>query len=85
MLPILIMALDSFLDLKPSMNNKKQEAIRLIYKDGDVLYVGIHSLHRISKFTGKEGSVPKMNKLGTQSWNTLKSKTKKKIKDLLLT
>ena len=64
------------------VNNKKQEAIRLIYKDGDVLYVGIHSLHRISKFTGKEGSVPKMNKLGTQSWNTLKSKTKKKIKEL---
>ncbi len=64
------------------VNNKKQEAIRLIYKDGDVLYVGIHSLHRISKFTGKEGSVPKMNKLGTQSWSTLKSKTKKKIKEL---
>ena len=64
------------------VNNKKQEAIRLIYKDGDVLYIGIHSLHRISKFTGKEGSVPKMNKLGTQSWNTLKSKTKKKIKEL---
>ena len=64
------------------VNSKKQEAIRLIYKDGDVLYVGIHSLHRISKFTGKEGSVPKMNKLGTQSWNTLKSKTKKKIKEL---
>ena len=65
-----------------NVNNKKQEAIRLIYKDGDVLYVGIHSLHRISKFTGKEGSVPKMNKLGTQSWNTLKTKTKKKIKEL---
>ena len=64
------------------VNKKKQEAIRLIYKDGDVLYVGIHSLHRISKFTGKEGSVPKMNKLGTQSWNTLKTKTKKKIKEL---
>ena len=47
-----------------------------------MLYVGIHSLHRISKFTGKEGSVPKMNKLGTQSWSTLKSKTKKKIKEL---
>ena len=83
MLPILIMALDSFLGLETiDVNNKKQEAIRLIYKDGDVLYVGIHSLHRISKFTGKEGSVPKMNKLGTQSWNTLKSKTKKKIKEL---
>jgi transcription-repair coupling factor (superfamily II helicase) len=46
------------------------------------LYVGIHSLHRISKFTGKDGAVPKMNKLGTQTWTTLKNKTKKKIKEL---
>ena len=44
--------------------------------------MGIHSLHRISKFTGKDGSVPKMNKLGTQAWATLKNKTKKKIKEL---
>jgi transcription-repair coupling factor (superfamily II helicase) len=64
------------------VNGKPQEAIRLLYKDGDVLYVGIHSLHRISKFTGKEGVAPKMNKLGTQAWNTLKNKTKKKIKEL---
>jgi transcription-repair coupling factor (superfamily II helicase) len=64
------------------VNGKPQEAIRLVYKDGDVLYVGIHSLHRISKFTGKEGTVPKMNKLGTQAWTTLKNKTKKKIKEL---
>ena len=64
------------------VNGKPQETIRLIYKAGDVLYVGIHSLHRISKFTGKDGSVPKMNKLGTQTWNTLKNKTKKKIKEL---
>jgi transcription-repair coupling factor (superfamily II helicase) len=64
------------------VNGKPQETIRLIYKEGDVLYVGIHSLHRISKFTGKDGSVPKMNKLGTQTWTTLKNKTKKKIKEL---
>ncbi len=64
------------------VNGKPQEAIRLVYKDGDVLYVGIHSLHRISKFTGKEGSIPKVNKLGTQAWATLKNKTKKKIKEL---
>jgi transcription-repair coupling factor (superfamily II helicase) len=64
------------------VNGKPQEAIRLVYKDGDVLYVGIHSLHRISKFTGKDGTVPKMNKLGTQAWTTLKNKTKKKIKEL---
>jgi len=64
------------------VNGKPQEAIRLLYKDGDVLYVGIHSLHRISKFTGKEGNAPKLNKLGTQAWATLKNKTKKKIKEL---
>ncbi len=64
------------------VNGQQQEAIRLIYKDGDVLYVGIHSLHRISKFTGKDGVAPKMNKLGTQAWSNLKNKTKKKIKEL---
>lgn len=64
------------------VNGKPQEAIRLIYKDNDVLYVSIHSLHRISKFTGKDGTVPKMNKLGTQAWATLKKKTKKKIKEI---
>lgn len=64
------------------VNGKPQEAIRLVYRDGDVLYVSIHSLHRISKFTGKDGQAPKMNKLGTQAWATLKQKTKKKIKEL---
>ncbi len=64
------------------VNGKPQEAIRLIYKDNDVLYVGIHSLHRISRFTGKDGAAPKMNKLGTQAWSNLKQKTKKKIKEL---
>lgn len=64
------------------VNGKPQEAIRLLYRDGDVLYVSIHSLHRISKFTGKEGTAPKMNKLGTQTWTTLKNKTKTKIKEI---
>lgn len=64
------------------VNGKPQEAIRLIYKDNDVLYVGVHSLHRISKFTGKDGAAPKMNKLGTQAWANLKQKTKKRIKEL---
>jgi transcription-repair coupling factor (superfamily II helicase) len=64
------------------VNGKPQEAIRLVYKDGDVLYVSIHSLHRISKYTGKDGIAPKMNKLGTQTWAILKNKTKKKIKEL---
>lgn len=64
------------------VNGKPQEAIRLVYRDGDVLYVSIHSLHRISKYTGKEGAPPKMNKLGTQTWTTLKNKTKSKIKEI---
>ena len=64
------------------VNGKQQEAVRLVYRDGDVLYVSIHSLHRISKFTSQEGAVPKMNKLGTQAWTTLKNKTKKRIKEL---
>ena len=64
------------------VNGKPQEAIRLMYRDNDVLYVGIHSLHRISKFTSKDGGAPKMNKLGTQTWAKLKKKTKTKIKEL---
>src|SRR5690554_5079485 len=64
------------------VNGKPQEVIRLIYKDNDVLYVSIHSLHRISKFTGKDGAAPTMHKLGSQTWSKLKNKTKKKIKEL---
>ena len=64
------------------VNGKPQEAIRLLYRDNDALYVGIHSLHRIAKFTGKDGIAPKMNKLGTQTWSNLKKKTKAKIKEL---
>lgn len=67
---------------KIEVNGKFQEAIRLVYKDNDVLYVSIHSLHRISKYSGKEGSAPKINKLGSQAWQKLKSKTKTKIKEL---
>lgn len=64
------------------VNGKPQEAIRLIYKDNDVLYVSIHSLHRISKYTGKDGTQPKMNKIGSQSWSNTKKKTKSKIKEI---
>jgi len=67
---------------KIDVNGKQQEAIRLIYKDSDILYVSIHSLHRISKFTGKEGTQPKINKLGTQTWANLKSKTKNRVKQI---
>jgi len=68
--------------VKIENNGQMQEAIKLIYKDNDILYVSIQSLHRISKFSGKEGSVPKINKLGTQAWKNLKNKTKKRIKEI---
>lgn len=61
---------------------KPQEAIRIKYKDSDILYVSIHSLHRIAKYSGKEGATPRVNKLGTGTWQALKQKTKKKIKEL---
>ncbi|UEG53023.1 transcription-repair coupling factor [Mucilaginibacter daejeonensis] len=67
---------------KVEVNGKMQEMIRLIYADNDLLYVNINSLNRISKFSGKEGSVPKMNKLGTDTWERLKKTTKKKVKDI---
>jgi transcription-repair coupling factor (superfamily II helicase) len=63
-------------------NGKKQEAIRLVYKNSDLLYVSIHSLHRISKYIGKEGTAPTLNKLGSGTWKALKNKTKKKVKDI---
>ena len=63
-------------------NGKLQEAVRIIYKDNDILYVNINSLHKISKFTGKEGTVPKINKLGSDVWNKLKEKTKTKVKEI---
>lgn len=64
------------------VNGREQEAIRLIYKDNDVLYISIHALHRIARYAGKEGSVPSLNKLGSTAWATLKQKTKKKVKDI---
>jgi len=59
-----------------------QEAVRIIYRDNDVLYVNINSLHKISKFTGKDGTPPKIHKLGSGTWDKLKSKAKKKVKDI---
>ncbi len=67
---------------KLNVNNKTQEVVRLVYKDNDVLYVSIHSLHRISKYSGKEGNVPRIDKLGSTTWATLKQKTKRNVKEL---
>ncbi len=67
---------------KTEVNGKMQEAIRLVYKDNDSLLVSIHSLHRISKYKGKDGSEPKINKLGTGAWQKIKNRTKAKVKDI---
>ena len=67
---------------KLEINGKTQESVRLIYHNNDVLYVGINSLHKISKYVGKEGTAPRLNKIGSDAWKTLKRKTKKKVKDI---
>lgn len=67
---------------KVEVNGKTQEMIRLVYADNDLLYVNINSLNRISKYSGKEGTQPRMNKLGTDTWDKLKKTTKKKVKDI---
>lgn len=67
---------------KMEANGRLQEAVRIIYRDSDILYVNINSLHKIAKYTGKEGSVPKVNKLGSDVWNRLKEKTKAKVKEI---
>lgn len=65
---------------KIDLEGKKQEAIKLIYGERDVLYLSIHSLHKITKFNGKDGKPPKIYKLGSKAWKTLKQKTKSRVK-----
>ena len=67
---------------KIDVNGVMQEAVRIIYKDNDVLYVNINSLHKITRYTGKDGTPPKMHKIGSGVWEKLKSKTKKQVKDI---
>lgn len=59
-----------------------QEVIKIIYQNDDVVFVSIHSLHKVSKYRGKEGEPPRLNKLGTGAWERLKERTKTKIKDI---
>lgn len=68
--------------VKTEVNGKMQEAIKLTYRDNDVLFVNIHALHRISKFKGKDSEPPKIYKLGSGAWQKLKAQTKKKVKDI---
>ena len=67
---------------KININGHNQESVRLIYKNNDLLYVSINSLHKISKYVGKEGTAPKLDKIGSDAWKALKRKTKRKIKDI---
>ena len=67
---------------KIDVEGKKQEAIKLIYGDRDILYVSIHSLHKISKYNGKDGAPPKVFKLGSAAWKKLKQKTKSRVKHI---
>ncbi|MCF6348768.1 MAG: transcription-repair coupling factor [Flavobacteriaceae bacterium] len=67
---------------KIDVEGKQQEAIKLIYGERDILYISIHSLHKISKFNGKDGKTPKIYKLGSGAWKKLKQKTKTRVKQI---
>ena len=67
---------------KINNNGNIQEAIKLVYRDSDILYVSIHALHKISKYNGKDGTAPALNKLGSPAWQNLKKKTKAKVKKI---
>lgn len=67
---------------KITVNGQVQECVRLVYKNNDILYVSINSLHKISRFVGKDGEEPQLNKLGSDAWQNLKRKTKNKLKDI---
>ena len=67
---------------KVENNGRLQEAIRLIYRDDDILFISIHALHKISKYSGQEGKTPQVSKLGSVEWEQKKRKVKKKVQDI---
>lgn len=67
---------------KININGHQQESVRLFYKNNDILYVSVHSLHKISRYAGKDGTEPQLSKLGSEAWKNLKNKTKKQVKDI---
>lgn len=67
---------------KMDVNGVEQEVIKLVYKDGDVLYISIHSLHKITKYVGKEGTPPTLHRLGSGTWEKMKERTKRRVKEL---
>lgn len=68
--------------VKQEINGNIQEAVRIVYRDNDVLYVNVHSLHKISRYTASEGKEPTLSKLGSPEWENKKAKIKKKVKDI---
>ena len=68
--------------IRTDINGKMQEVIKLTFLNNDTIFVSIHALHKISKYKGKEGEPPRLNKLGSGVWENLKNKTKKKVKDI---
>ena len=68
--------------LRTGINGKMQEMIKLTYLNGDMVFVSIHSLHKLSKYRGKEGVEPRLHKLGSGAWNKMKSRTKSRLKDI---
>jgi transcription-repair coupling factor (superfamily II helicase) len=68
--------------VKTTKGDKEHEAVKLLYKDGDALYVSIHALHRIARYKSKDSEAPRLNKLGTGAWNKIKQQTKDKVKDI---
>lgn len=67
---------------KISVNGREQEAIRIVYSNNDLLYVSIHSLHKLSKYSNKEGTVPTLDKIGSTAWLKKKNNAKSKVKDI---
>ena len=68
--------------VRTDINGKTQEMIKLVYQNDDIIFVSIHSLHKLAKYRGKEGVPPKINKLGTGAWNKMKERTKSHLKDI---
>ena len=68
--------------LRTDINGRKQEVIKLIYQNNDILFVSIHALHKLAKYRGKEGVPPKVNRIGSGAWQKIKDKTKAKLKDI---
>ncbi len=67
---------------KKEVNGREQEAVRLVFRDNDMLYASIHSLHKISKYSGKEGTPPVVSKLGSDEWENKKARVRNKVKDI---